>query len=67
MTILGHDPGLRNTVRYGIDKSTITTAVSESLKQDTIELIDPEKDILTIYNFIDEKTYVSSRSRNVEK
>ncbi len=57
VTILGHDPGLRNTVRYGIDKSTVTTAVSESLRRETIELIGPEKDLLTIYNFIDEKKY----------
>ena len=58
VTILGHDPGLRNTVRYGINKSTIVTAVSNSLKQDTIKLIDPTVEIRTIYNFIDEKTYV---------
>ena len=45
VTILGHDPGLRNTVRYGINKSTIVTAVSESLKQDTIELIEPTIEI----------------------
>jgi L-malate glycosyltransferase len=57
VTILGHDPGLRNTVRYGIEKSTITTAVSESLRLDTIELIEPEKDLITIYNFIDEQKY----------
>src|SRR6185312_1918370 len=58
VTVLGYDPALRNTVRYGINKSTIVTAVSESLKQDTIELINPDKEIRTIYNFIDEKTYV---------
>jgi L-malate glycosyltransferase len=57
VTILGHDPGLRNTVRYGIDKSTITTAVSESLRLETLELIEPEKDLVTIYNFIDENKY----------
>ncbi|MEK5070631.1 N-acetyl-alpha-D-glucosaminyl L-malate synthase BshA [Sporosarcina sp. FSL K6-1508] len=57
VTILGHDPGLRNTVRYGIDKSTITTAVSESLRLETLELIEPQKDLVTIYNFIDEKKY----------
>ncbi|MFJ7933467.1 N-acetyl-alpha-D-glucosaminyl L-malate synthase BshA [Sporosarcina sp. NPDC096371] len=57
VTILGHDPGLRNTVRYGINKSTITTAVSESLRRETLELIEPEKDLLTIYNFIDEDKY----------
>lgn len=58
VTILGHDPGLRNTVRYGIDKSTITTAVSESLRLETLELIEPKKDIVTIYNFIDENKYI---------
>lgn len=58
VTILGHDPGLRNTVRYGINKSTIVTAVSESLKTETLKLIDPSVDIRTIYNFIDEKRYV---------
>jgi N-acetyl-alpha-D-glucosaminyl L-malate synthase BshA len=57
VTILGHDPGLRNTVRYGINKSTITTTVSESLRQETLELIGPEKDLKTIYNFIDEDKY----------
>ena len=57
VTILGHDPGLKNTVRYGIDKSTITTTVSESLRLETLELIEPKKDLITIYNFIDEKKY----------
>ncbi|MFS0687891.1 N-acetyl-alpha-D-glucosaminyl L-malate synthase BshA [Sporosarcina sp. 179-K 8C2 HS] len=57
VTILGHDPALKNTVRYGIDKSNMTTAVSESLRQDTLSLIEPEKEILTIYNFIDEEKY----------
>lgn len=57
VTILGHDPALRNTVRYGIEKSDYATAVSESLRQDTLELIDPTKEIVTIYNFIDEERY----------
>lgn len=57
VTILGHDPALKNTVRYGIDKSDMTTAVSESLRQETLSLIGPEKEIMTIYNFIDEGKY----------
>lgn len=57
VTILGHDPALRNTVKYGIDKSAITTAVSDSLRKETMELIEPSKDIKTIYNFIDEERY----------
>lgn len=62
VTILGRDPGLRNTVRYGIRKSSIVTAVSESLKKETMELLEPdiEAEIQTIYNFIDEKMYIPS-------
>src|SRR5699024_11177278 len=57
VTILGHDPGLKTTVRYGIDKSYITTAVSEALSQETLEMIEREKEILTIYSFTDESKY----------
>lgn len=66
VTILGYDDSLRNTVRYGINKSTIVTAVSQSLKEDTIELIKPDKEIHTIYNFIDESTYVPSDPGNLK-
>lgn len=57
VTILGYDPGLLNTLRYGINKSTIVTAVSESLRQQTIEIVAPSIDIRTVYNFIDESKY----------
>lgn len=67
VTVLGHNDSLRNTVRYGINKSTIVTAVSNSLKEDTIELIKPDKEIHTIYNFIDEKTYVPSDPGNLKE
>lgn len=58
VTILGYNDSLRNTVRYGINKSTIVTAVSNSLKEETKKIINPDKEIHTIYNFIDEKTFV---------
>ncbi|REB09914.1 N-acetyl-alpha-D-glucosaminyl L-malate synthase BshA [Sporosarcina sp. BI001-red] len=67
VTILGHDPALRNTVKYGIDKSDITTAVSNSLRKETIELIEPVKDIMTIYNFIDEETYHPVESESLRE
>ncbi|SIT66349.1 N-acetyl-alpha-D-glucosaminyl L-malate synthase BshA [Edaphobacillus lindanitolerans] len=57
VTVLGHDPTLRGTVKYGINKSDLTTAVSDSLKQDTYELIKPSKEIRTVYNFIDSRQY----------
>lgn len=67
VTILGHDPGLKNTVRYGINKSTITTAVSESLRIETNEIINPDKEVRTIYNFIDEKKYIPVYPGNLKK
>lgn len=58
VTVLGHDPSLKTTVSYGINQSTIVTAVSDSLKRDTMQLIKPDAEIRTIYNFIDEKRYI---------
>lgn len=58
VTVLGHDPNLRDTVSYGLKKSNYVTTVSESLRNDTIELINPKTPIRTIYNFIDEKRYI---------
>ncbi|ARK22896.1 N-acetyl-alpha-D-glucosaminyl L-malate synthase BshA [Sporosarcina sp. P26b] len=57
VTILGHDPALRNTLSYGINKSDRVTAVSRSLRNETIELLQPKTEIRTIYNFIDEGKY----------
>ncbi|PID22810.1 N-acetyl-alpha-D-glucosaminyl L-malate synthase BshA [Sporosarcina sp. P3] len=57
VTILGHDPALKNTLSYGINKSDRVTAVSRSLRNETIELLQPTTEIRTIYNFIDEEKY----------
>ncbi|WP_342537224.1 N-acetyl-alpha-D-glucosaminyl L-malate synthase BshA [Sporosarcina sp. FSL K6-3508] len=57
VTILGYDPALKNTLSYGINKSDRVTAVSDSLKNETIELLHPTTEIETIYNFIDEEKY----------
>lgn len=57
VTILGHDPALKNTLSYGINKSNRVTAVSRSLRNETVELLQPTTEICTIYNFIDEEKY----------
>lgn len=57
ITVLGHDASLTSAIRFGIESSDITTAVSESLKRDTYRLISPDKDITTVYNFIDETKF----------
>ncbi|TVT29551.1 N-acetyl-alpha-D-glucosaminyl L-malate synthase BshA [Salinicoccus cyprini] len=57
ITVLGHDMSLVTAIRFGINGSDTVTAVSESLKAQTLELIGPDKDIQTVYNFVDEKHF----------
>jgi len=40
ISVLGQDSTLSQAIKYGINKSDIVTAVSESLKEQTYELID---------------------------
>lgn len=57
ITVLGTDSSLKEAIRYGIEKSDIVTAVSDSLKEQTYDMIQPDKDIQTVYNFVDEREY----------
>ena len=57
ITVLGYDPSLTNLIKYGIEKSDVVTAVSHSLAQETMDVIAPDKEIQTVYNFIDERDY----------
>ncbi|MGY4690083.1 N-acetyl-alpha-D-glucosaminyl L-malate synthase BshA [Salibacterium sp. K-3] len=57
ITVLGHDPSLKDIIRYAINKSDKVTAVSESLVKETRTMLQTSKPIDTIYNFIDERVY----------
>ncbi|WP_223702018.1 N-acetyl-alpha-D-glucosaminyl L-malate synthase BshA [Sutcliffiella deserti] len=57
ITVLGSDPSLNDMIKFGIEGSDVVTAVSESLVQQTYDLLQPKKDIQTVYNFIDERVY----------
>lgn len=57
ITILGSDSSLKEAIRYGIEKSDVVTAVSNSLRDQTYDLIDPDQTIETVYNFVDEREY----------
>ncbi|GEK34140.1 N-acetyl-alpha-D-glucosaminyl L-malate synthase BshA [Kurthia sibirica] len=57
ITVLGDDSLLTTAIKYGIDKSDVVTAVSNSLREQTIDLIHPNKDIETVHNFVDEREY----------
>jgi L-malate glycosyltransferase len=53
ITIVGSDPTYRETVAYCIDRSDAVTAVSESLKADTIRDLGVRREIQVIPNFLD--------------
>ncbi|RDI43014.1 N-acetyl-alpha-D-glucosaminyl L-malate synthase BshA [Falsibacillus pallidus] len=57
ITVLGYDPSLTGAIRFGIEKSDAVTAVSDALVKQTHELISPNKEIETVYNFIDDRIY----------
>lgn len=57
ITVLGYDASLTDAIKFGIEKSDVVTAVSQSLVAQTYELINPDKKIETVYNFIDERVY----------
>jgi len=54
ITLVGADPSFLRITRFGIEKSDAVTAVSEFLKNRTINTFHPKKEIRVIYNFIEE-------------
>ncbi|CAM1343645.1 N-acetyl-alpha-D-glucosaminyl L-malate synthase BshA [Tenacibaculum amylolyticum] len=57
ITLVGSHPTYKTAVEFSINKSDEVTAVSASLKEDTLRLFNIEKDIKVVYNFIDGSKY----------
>lgn len=53
ISVLGNDTSLKDVIKFGIEKSDHVTSVSNGLTEQTFEMIAPDKEINTIYNFID--------------
>lgn len=53
ITLVGKDVTYKPVVKFSISESDAVTAVSESLKKDTLELFDLNKEIEVIPNFVD--------------
>ncbi|WP_075617693.1 N-acetyl-alpha-D-glucosaminyl L-malate synthase BshA [Paenisporosarcina indica] len=66
ISVLGYDSSLTGAIRYGIEKSDAVTTVSESLKKQTMDLIQPNQKLETIYNFVDEREYMPHVTSNVK-
>lgn len=57
ITVLGIDQTFKRMIKYGIENSDAVTAVSEDLVKQTKSVIEVDKDIQVIYNFINEEEY----------
>lgn len=62
ITLLGRDPNLMPIIKYSIESSCAVTAVSESLRQETIQVLKTRKAIHTIYNFYRPKEPTRTRA-----
>lgn len=64
ITILGKHPSYKNGIEFSINHSDYITSVSDNLKKNTLEILNINKEIITIPNFIDhninikKKTYI---------
>ncbi|MEB7671433.1 N-acetyl-alpha-D-glucosaminyl L-malate synthase BshA [Staphylococcus equorum] len=54
ITVLGYDHSLKNAIKFGIEESDIVTSVSQSLAKQTNDIIETNKEIIPIYNFVRE-------------
>jgi L-malate glycosyltransferase len=67
ITVLGYDPSLNDLIKFGIEQSDVVSAVSDALVTQTMELIAPDKEIQTVYNFIDERVYHKTDSQHLRE
>jgi N-acetyl-alpha-D-glucosaminyl L-malate synthase BshA len=57
ITLVGSHPSYKRAVEFSINNSNAVTAVSDSLRNDTLRLFDIHKEINVVYNFIDINKY----------
>jgi L-malate glycosyltransferase len=57
ITLVGSHPSYKPAVEFSINQSNAVTAVSESLKKETLELFNIKQNIFAIPNFIDFNKY----------
>ena len=67
ITLVGKDPSYEPVVTFSINKSDGVTAVSESLKKDTLEHFNINKEIKVIPNFIDLTRFKKQKKDHFKK
>lgn len=66
ITLVGSDPSFYDLVRFSINESDGITAVSQFLRQRTIDKFKIDKPIEVIYNFVDTRRFSPKTSKNRE-
>ena len=66
ITVLGYDHTLKNAIKFGIEGSDIVTSVSESLAKQTQDIIQTDKPIVPIYNFVREQDFPTKRNNHLK-
>lgn len=62
ITVLGYDHSLKNAIKFGIEGSDVVTSVSKSLAEQTTDIIETDKAIIPIYNFVRENEFPTKHS-----
>jgi len=64
ITLVGSHPNYKTAVEFSINNSDEVTAVSHSLKEDTLRLFNIRKDIKVVHNFIDVEKYARAHEED---
>lgn len=67
ITLVGSHPTYKTAVEFSINNSDVVTAVSTSLKDDTLRLFNIENDIKVVYNFIDTEKYDKEQQKECKR
>ena len=65
ITVLGYDHTLKNAIKFGIEGSDLVTSVSQSLAKQTQDIINTNKPIVPIYNFVREQEFPTKRDNQL--
>jgi N-acetyl-alpha-D-glucosaminyl L-malate synthase BshA len=67
ITLVGRDSSYKPVITFAINHSDAVTAVSQSLKNDTLKHFEITKDIQVIYNFIENSKYLYNPDECIKK
>ena len=67
ITVLGYDHSLKGAIKFGIEQSDLVTSVSHSLAKQTQSIIETDKEIIPIYNFVREKNFLHNMKINIKR